>query len=252
MEKKEKITVRAIEGFKKAGHKISALTAYDYPFAKLLDESGVDIILVGDSLGNVMLGYRNTIPVTMEEMIIHTKAAARGVKRALLVADLPFGSYEVEVKQAVANAIALAKAGAQAVKLEGADYAEAVKAIIKAGIPVMGHVGFIPQSVNSSGCCRQGGTPKEAARIIAEAARLEKVGCFAIVLELIPPELAKKISNKLKIPTIGIGAGPDCDGQILVTYDMLGLYPNPPKFVKKYADLSETIKSAVKKFKEAI
>ncbi|MFA4966813.1 MAG: 3-methyl-2-oxobutanoate hydroxymethyltransferase [Candidatus Margulisiibacteriota bacterium] len=237
MVKKEKITALSI--IKKQN--ISALTAYDYPIAKLLDESGIDIILVGDSLGNVMLGYRNTIPVTMTEMIIHTQAVSRAVNRALVVADLPFGSYQKGTKEALSNAIDLVKAGAEAVKLEGAEYLDEVKSMIRAGIPVMGHLGFTPQSVNKLGHKLQDVS-------VRDAKKLEAAGCFAVVLEMVPPDTAQKITKALKIPTIGIGSGPHCDGQILVTYDMIGLYPNPPKFVRKYADLSSDITKAVKNF----
>ncbi|HTY13480.1 MAG TPA: 3-methyl-2-oxobutanoate hydroxymethyltransferase [Candidatus Omnitrophota bacterium] len=248
MVKTEKIDLVKIAGFKKAQRKISALTAYDYSIARLLDESGIDLILVGDSGGNVALGHRNTLPVSMDEMTIFTRAAARAVKRAFLIADLPFGAYQVDPKEAVRNAIALAKAGAEAVKLEGVGYLGPIRAIIKAGIPVMGHLGFTPQSVNELGYHLQGKDPKAAARLMNDAKKLEQAGCFAIVLEMMPPELAKRISRTLKIPTIGIGAGPFCDGQVLVTYDMLGLYPDPPKFVNRYADVAAVIKKAVKKY----
>ena len=224
------------------------LTAYDYPFAKILDEAGVDIILVGDSLGNVALGYKNTLPVTMDEMIIHTKAVARGVKNALLVADLPFGSYQENDEQAVANAIKLVKAGAEAVKLEGAGYLAAIKKIIKAGLPVMGHLGFTPQAVNLLGYRTQGKSKKEQVRIIQDAKKLEAAGCFAIVLELMPEELAAKITKAVKIPTIGIGAGDRTDGQVLVTNDLLGLYENPPSFVKPKANLREISLKAIREF----
>ena len=250
MVKKEKITADKIIELKKSGNKISALTAYDYPIAKLLDESGIDIILIGDSLGNVMLGYRNTLPVTMTEMVIHTQAVSRAVSNALVVADMPFGSYQTDPKKAVSNAISLVKAGAETVKIEGAEYLEAIKEIIKAGIPVMGHLGFTPQSVNKLGYKIQGKLKTQRSKIKNDAKKLEEAGCFAIVLEMIPPDLARSITRSVKIPTIGIGAGPDCDGQIMVTYDILGLYPNPPKFVEKYADLAGSIKEAVRKYKE--
>jgi len=206
------------------------------------------MILVGDSAGNVFLGYDNTVPVTMTEMVVLTKAVARGVKSALIVSDLPFGSYQTDIKLAVSNAIDLAKAGANAVKLEGVQYKEAIVKIIEAGIPVMGHLGFTPQSVNKLGYRVQGIGDSEEQRILREAKTLEDLGCFAIVLELIPDKLSKRISDELGIPTIGIGAGKSCDGQILVTYDMLGLYDDSPKFAKKYANLRSDIKSAVKKY----
>jgi len=224
------------------------LTAYDHPLAKILDEAGVDIVLVGDSLGNVALGYKNTLPVTMAEMIIHTRAAARGVKRALLVADLPFGSYQANDEAAVANAIKLVKAGAEAVKLEGVAYLSAIRKIITAGIPVMGHLGFTPQAVNLLGARVQGRGAREAKKILDEAKALEKAGCFAIVLELIPAELAAKITRAVKIPTIGIGAGERTDGQVLVTNDLLGLYENPPSFVKPKLELRKMIMKTVKEF----
>jgi 3-methyl-2-oxobutanoate hydroxymethyltransferase len=213
----EKITVQKLRITNYELRKLVMLTAYDHPFATILDEAGVDIVLVGDSLGNVALGYKNTLPVTMEEMVIHTKAVARGVKRALLVADLPFGSYQQNDEQAVANSIKLVKAGAEAVKLEGTGYLSAIKKIIKAGIPVMGHLGFTPQAVNLLGARVQGRGAKEAKKILGEAKALETAGCFAIVLELIPDELAAKITKAVKIPTIGIGAGQRTDGQVLVT-----------------------------------
>lgn len=245
---KEKITVSAIRQKKALGQKIVMLTAYDYLFADILDESGIDIILVGDSLGNVMLGYKNTLPVTMIEMMVHVQAVSRGVSRALVVADMPFGSFQKGKKEAVSCAIDLVKSGAEAVKVEGAEYIGSIKEIKKAGIPVMGHLGFVPQSVNISGYKIQGKTRAGKAKMIKEAKMLEKAGCFAVVLEMVPPELAKTISKQLKIPVIGIGSGQDCDGQVLVTYDLLGLYDNPPSFVKKYANMREEIKRAVSGF----
>jgi 3-methyl-2-oxobutanoate hydroxymethyltransferase len=224
------------------------LTAYDFPIAKILDEAGVDIVLVGDSLGNVALGYKNTLPVTMEEMVIHTRAVARAVKRALVVADMPFGSFQESDDKAVANAIKLVKAGAEAVKLEGVQYISAVKKIIKAGIPVMGHVGFTPQSVNLKGPGTKGRGAKEKKKLIMEAKELEKAGCFAVVLELVEKELAGKVSKTLKIPTIGIGSGPHCDGQVLVTSDLLGLSDWQPSFAKPAVNFRQLALEAVKKF----
>lgn len=249
MAQKEKITLNTILSRKRSKQKISMLTAYDFTFAKLLDNAGVDIVLVGDSLGNVMLGYENTLPVTLVEMIIHTQAVSRGVNRAMVVADMPFGSFQQGKNDAVSSAIELTKAGANAVKVEGAEYIDEIKAIIKTGIPVMGHLGFTPQSVNALGYKVQGKDTKSRSKIIMDAKDLEKAGCFAIVLELVPADLAKKITKSLKIPVIGIGAGDDCDGQVVVTYDMLGIYSNPPSFVKKYADLGTQIITAIKKFK---
>lgn len=218
--------------------KISMLTAYDYSLARILDETAVDIILVGDSLGNVILGYENTLSVTMADMVHHTTAVARGVRRARLIADLPYRAVSL------ANAKRLIKAGAQGVKIEGIEDIKVIREIIKAGIPVMGHLGFLPQKVRELGGYKIQRDPK----IIDEAKLLEKAGVFAIVLELIPAELAKKVTKAVKVPTIGIGAGKDCDGQVLVTYDMLGLYPKAPKFAKKYVDLSRSIKGAVARF----
>ena len=230
------------------GQKIVMLTAYDYPFAKILDEAGVDIVLVGDSLGNVALGYRDTLPVTMEEMVIHTWAVARAVKRALVVVDMPFGSFQEGDDKAVANAVKLVKAGAEAVKIEGAGYLSAVKKIIRAGIPVMGHVGFTPQSVNLLGKRMQGKDRRSAAKIIQDARALEKAGCFSIVLEVIPEELAAKATKAVKVPTIGIGAGKKVNGQVLVTNDLLGLYENPPSFVKPRANLRKIALQAIREF----
>ncbi|MFA6170540.1 MAG: 3-methyl-2-oxobutanoate hydroxymethyltransferase [Candidatus Margulisiibacteriota bacterium] len=233
---------------KKGREKIVMLTAYDQPIAKLLDGAGLDVVLVGDSLGNVALGYRNTLPVTMDEMVIHVQAVARGVEKALIVADLPFGSYQIEPKEAVRSAVRLIKAGADAVKLEGAEHLDAVRQIIKAGIPVMGHLGFTPQSVKLLGYKVQGKEKSSAAKILADAKLLEKAGCFALVIELVPEELGAKISKALKIPAIGIGAGPKVDGQVLVTNDLIGLFDSPPSFVKPRANVAGVILQAVQGF----
>lgn len=248
MVKKEKITIKSLASFKEQKRKISMLTAYDFAMASILDEAQIDVVLVGDSVGNVMLGYKNTIPVTMPEMIIHTQAVSRAVKKALVVADMPFGSYQKNRNEAISNAVALIKAGAEAVKVEGVQSVDTIKEIIKSGIPVMGHLGFTPQSVNVLGYSKQGKTKKEQSKLLKEAKLLEKAGCFAIVLELVPDEFAKKVSKALKIPVIGCGSGHCCDGTVVVLYDMLGIYPNPPCFAKQYADLSSLIKSAVKKY----
>ena len=248
MADKEKITSLKIRRSKIENRKLSVLTAYDFAIAKILDESGIDIILVGDSLGNVVLGYRNTLPVTMTEMAIHTQAVSRAVKRALVAADMPFGSYQSDPRLAVSNAVDLVKAGAEAVKIEGAEYLEAIRKIIQAGIPVIGHIGFTPQSVNKIGARVWGLGTRERGRLLKDAKALEKAGCFAVVLEMVEPKLAGQITRALKIPTIGIGSGPRCHGQVLVTYDLLGLYPKPPRFVKPYADLSSQIQRAVKRF----
>jgi len=216
---------------------ISMLTAYDYSFAKIFDEAGVDILLVGDSLGNVVLGYETTREVTMADMVHHTKAVARGTKRALVVADMPFGA----MKNAVANAKELVKAGAEAVKIEGIKEIKGIKGIIKNNIPVMGHLGVLPQTAKEY-------KVQHSREIIEQAKILEQAGVFAIVLELVDPEIAKQVTRAVKIPTIGIYSGPHCDGQVLVSYDMLGLYPKAPKQVKKYVDLKTEIEKAVKKF----
>ena len=232
--------------------KITCLTAYDYPTARLVDEAGVDVVLVGDSLGMVVLGYDSTLPVTLDEMLHHTKAARRGVQRALLVADMPFGTYQGEISEALRNATRFVKeAGAEAVKVEGGERRlELISRLTEAEIPVMGHVGLTPQSVNSMGGYRvQGKTPGAADRLLRDAQAVEAAGAFAIVLEGIPRELAAEITASLHIPTIGIGAGPDCDGQILVLHDLLGLtFQEPPKFARVYAQAGEMISQAVKAY----
>jgi 3-methyl-2-oxobutanoate hydroxymethyltransferase len=235
---------------KKRGEKITALTAYDYPTARLLDESGIDIILVGDSLGMVVLGYEDTTEVTLADMVHHARAAARGVKRALLVGDLPIHSYD-DAKQAVSSARALMEAGAQAVKLEGgASHVGQIEAIIAEGIPVMGHIGMLPQSVREEGGYKvKGRTQAEAEALLRDAAAAEEAGAFAVVLEIVTPEIARLITNALKIPTIGIGSGSHCDGQILVTHDLIGLFPwFTPKFVSPEARVAEDIRRAAHAF----
>ncbi|MBW2983829.1 3-methyl-2-oxobutanoate hydroxymethyltransferase [Candidatus Woesearchaeota archaeon] len=224
----------------KGKDKIIVLTAYDYSTAKVIDEAGVDIILVGDSLGNVVLGYESTRDVTMEDMLRHTAAVARGAKNCLIVADMPFESDKT-MGLAVKNAKLLLKAGAHAVKVEGKP--DIVEALVKEGILVMGHTGLLPQTAEHLKV--QGKTEKDAKRILNEAAALEKAGCFSIVLECISRVLARMVTETLKIPTIGIGSGPYCDGQVLVSNDMLGLFDKIPKFVRKYADLNSEIKKAV-------
>jgi 3-methyl-2-oxobutanoate hydroxymethyltransferase len=235
---------------KRRGDRLTALTAYDYPTARLLDESGIDIILVGDSLGMVVLGYDDTTEVTLAEMIHHTKAAARGVKRALLVADLPIHTYD-DPAQAVATARALMAAGAQAVKLEGgASHVPQIEAIVADGIAVMGHIGMLPQSVREEGGYKvKGRTQSEAEALVCDGLAVEKAGVFAVVLEIVNPEAARQITKKLTIPTIGIGSGEDCDGQILVTHDLIGLFPwFTPKFVSPEARVSEEIRKAAQIF----
>ncbi|MEO1352143.1 MAG: 3-methyl-2-oxobutanoate hydroxymethyltransferase [Cyanobacteria bacterium J06635_15] len=243
------ITISRFARWKQEGRKLVMLTAWDYMTAQLVDSAGVDIILVGDSLAMPVLGYDTTVPVTLDEMLHHARAVRRGVKNALVVFDLPFLSYQASTAEAIQSAgRALKEAGAQAVKLEGGYEAitTTVRALTQAGIPVMGHVGMTPQSVNQFGGFRkQGKTPESSDRIFKEAIALEKSGAFAIVLEHIPPELAKEISEALTIPTIGIGAGPDCDGQVLVTSDLWGLSEWQPPFAKVYVDLrSQAIEAA--------
>lgn len=235
---------------KQRGERITALTAYDYPTARLLDESGIDVILVGDSLGMVVLGYEDTTEVTLAEMVHHTRAAARGVKRALLVGDLPIHTYE-DAAQAVVSARALVDAGAHAVKLEGgASHIPQVEAIIAAGIPVMGHIGMLPQSVREEGGYKvKGRTQAEAEALLRDAVAVEKAGVFAVVLEIVAKETARQITNALAIPTIGIGSGSHCDGQILVTHDLIGLFPwFTPKFVSPEARVADEIRRATQAF----
>ncbi len=249
----------AVDSFiraKEEKRKISMLTAYDYSMAKLLDESGIDAVLVGDSLGMVMLGYENTLQVTVEDMIHHARAVAKGAKNAMVVVDMPFLSYHISIEESVRNAGRLIKEGqGEAVKLEGGkNIIDKVKAIVKAQIPVMGHLGLTPQSINMFGGYKVQGKAKEAAKeIFEDALMLQEAGAFAIVLECIPEPLAQLITNKLDIPTIGIGAGRYCDGQVLVVQDMLGMYTElTPKFVKKYADLKNVVHCAVSSYKADI
>ena len=231
---------------KKRGEKITALTAYDYPTARLLDESGIDIILVGDSLGMVVLGYEDTTCVTLEEMLHHTRAAARGVKRALLIADMPIRTYDT-AEQALATAKQFVDVGAQGVKLEGgASHVAQIEAITGAGIPFMAHIGMLPQSVREEGGYKvKGRTQPEAETLIADARAVEKAGAFSVVLEIVIADLAKQITNTIGIPTIGIGSGEHCDGQILVTHDLIGLFPwFTPKFVSPAARVADEIRRA--------
>jgi 3-methyl-2-oxobutanoate hydroxymethyltransferase len=248
----DKITVPHILKMKQRGEKITCLTAYDYSFARILDEAGVEMLLVGDSLGCVVQGQPNTLAVTMDEMIYHTRLVARGRKRALLISDMPFLSYQTSREQALQNAGRFLKeAGAEAVKLEGGvTVRETIDAIVKAGIPVMGHVGLTPQSVHQFGGYKIQGREKDRReRVLRDALAVEEAGAFSIVLEGMPLELAKEITERLTIPTIGIGAGAHCDGQVLVIHDMLGLFDDfTPKFVKRYADLKNTVTGAAKEF----
>jgi len=247
-----KITVKDIIQRKKTKEKIVVLTAYDSLFAQLEEECGVDVLLVGDSLGMVLLGHSSTVPVTVRDMVHHTKAVSRVTRKSLVVADLPFGSCEQGSEHVVRSALRLIKeGGAQAVKIEGAETREKeIKALVKAGIPVMGHLGLTPQSSERLGGYKvQGKQPKEALQIIKEANLLEKWGAFSIVLECVPSQLAKKITQKISIPTIGIGAGKDCDGQVLVIYDLLGMGGNSKyRFVREYVNMRSKIKKSINSF----
>ena len=248
MNQPKKVTVPAIRAMK-GQQRIGMLTAYDFPSAKVADDAGTDMILVGDSLGMVVLGYPDTLSVTVDDMIHHTRAAARGTTRALLVGDMPYLSYHVSIEESVHNAGRFIQAGAQAVKIEGGKPSriKTVEAILDAEIPVMGHIGLTPQSVNALGGFKvQGKGTEEARRLIDEAVALEQAGCFSIVLECVPTELASFITDHISIPTIGIGAGPSCDGQVLVFHDVLGLYHgHTAKFVRKYAHLADDMKTAL-------
>ena len=247
-----RVTVREIAALKARGEKIPMVTAYDYPTAKLADEAEIPLILVGDSLGMVMLGHESTIPVTMEDIIHHSKAVVRGVKRSMVVADLPFMTYQIDAGEAMRNAgRLLQEGGAHSVKLEGGvRVAETVARIVESGIPVMGHIGLTPQSVNGFGGYRvRGKDIEEAAQLIRDAVALEDSGAYAVVLELLPTSLAGAISRRLTIPTIGIGAGPHCDGQVQVLHDMLGLFTDfAPKHARQYTKLAATISDALRRY----
>lgn len=246
------VTTTQLIKWKQQGRPIVALTASDYPGAQLLDEAGVDLILVGDSLAMVTLGYDTTLPLTLDEIIHHTKAVRRGVKNALLVVDLPFLTYQKSAKQAITSAGRILKeTGAQAIKLEGGypKLIGTVRHLVEIGIPVLGHLGLTPQSVHQLGGYRQQGkTPDQEERILDEAMALQEAGAFALILEHIPPSLAQRVTQSLSIPTIGIGAGPHCDGQILVTHDLLGMSAKTPPFVKTYANLHQTITDAIQHY----
>lgn len=255
--KTQKVTVPLLLEMKRKKERITALTAYDYPTAKIVDDAGVDVILVGDSLGMVVLGYDNTIPVTMEDMIHHTKAVSRGTRRALIVGDMPYFSYHVSEEESIHNASRFLKeAGAHAVKIEGASRARLnlAKALVEAEIPVMGHIGLTPQSILHLGKFKvRGKDVEEAKRIVKEAQNLERAGVFSVILECVPLELARIITAKLSVPTIGIGAGPECDGQILVFHDLVGyLDTYMPKFVKKYANLYESLTQTIRTYSEEV
>jgi len=250
-----KITIPLILDRKLRGERIVCLTAYDYPIARLVDEAGVDVILVGDSLAQVVLGYDSTVPVTLEEMLHHLRAVRRAARRALLVVDLPYGTYHASESDGLRAGIRALKDGAEAVKIEGGrKRATLIRRMIDAEIPVMGHIGLTPQSVHSLGGYRvQGKTLESASDLIADALAVEDAGAFALVLESIPRELAATITERLRIPTIGIGAGPDCDGQILVLHDLLGLALQPsPKFVRRYADIGQTLHDAINRYRDDV
>ncbi|MEO0105150.1 MAG: 3-methyl-2-oxobutanoate hydroxymethyltransferase [candidate division WOR-3 bacterium] len=249
-----KVTIDLLLRMKEKKEKIVALTAYDYLTAKILDESGVDLILVGDSAANVIFGYETTLPIDLSAMLMFTSAVARAVKRAFVVGDMPFLSYQISKEEALKNAGLFLKAGAQGVKLEGGEpVVPIVEHLVKFGIPVMGHLGLTPQSVHQLGGYKlQARTKEEQEKLLKNALMLEEAGCFAIVLEKVPMEVAKIVTERLKIPTIGIGAGPYCDGQILVLHDMLGLNEKKFKFVKRYADLLTLIKKAVSEYLEEV
>jgi 3-methyl-2-oxobutanoate hydroxymethyltransferase len=253
---KQKVAIPALKEMKEQGKKIRMVTAYDYPTGILVDKTDIELILVGDSLGMVVLGYDGTVPVTMEEMIHHCKATVRGARNTLIVGDMPFGSYNTSLSDAVYNATRLMKeGGADCVKLEGGlAVVDTVRAIVNGGIPVMAHIGLTPQTASALGGFKvQGKDAAAAERMINEAVKLEEAGAFAIVLEAIPAQLAEIITKKLTIPTIGIGAGVHCDGQVLVTHDMIGLFDRfVPKFVKKYANVSEDIVAAFNAYAEEV
>jgi len=255
-ERPEKVNAPSLKASKQRGERLVCLTAYDYPTARIVDEAGIDIILVGDSLGNVVLGYGNTVPVTLDEILIHLKAVRRAVQRALLVADMPYGSFHTGADDAVRNALRLVKeGGAEAVKLEGGHKrVQLVKRLVDEEIAVMGHIGLTPQSINKLGAYRvQGKTAVAARQLIDDARALEDAGAFAIVLEVVPREIAKMITESISIPTIGIGAGVHCDIQVLVIHDMLGLsFGKLARFVRPYANLHEVITDAVSRYADDV
>jgi len=252
----DKVTAPEIRRMKQRGEKITALTAYDYSFSRILDQAGVDILLVGDSLASVIQGHESTLPVTLDEMIYHTRIVARGRKRALVVADMPFLSYQISIEEAKRNAGRfLSEGAAEAVKVEGGvAMRETIEAIVRIGIPVMGHIGLTPQSIHRFGGYKvQGKEKEEKETILRDALAVEEAGAFSIVLEGIPLDLAQEITRRLTIPTIGIGAGVHCDGQVLVVHDMLGLFDMyTPKFVKRYADLSAVMTEAVQRYMKEV
>jgi len=254
--KQDRVTIKLLEEMKSNGEKISMLTAYDYSFAKIIDNAGIDMILVGDSASNVMAGHETTLPITLDQMIYHASSVVRAVKRALVIVDLPFGTYQADSKVALKSAIRIMKeSGAHAVKLEGGKLVkDSIERILKAGIPVMGHLGLTPQSIYKFGTYNvRAKEEKEAKILVEDALLLEDIGCFSLVLEKIPNILSKKVSNQLKIPIIGIGAGSSLDGQILVSHDMLGMNKDfSPRFLRRYLDLDTLISNAVKEYSKDI
>jgi len=252
----QKVTINDIKEKKKKGEKLVTITSYDYSIAKIVDESGIDLILVGDSLSMVILGYQNTLSVTMDEMIHHTKAVSRGVSNALLVGDMPFLSYKIDIKEAIKNAGRfIQEGGAEAVKVEGGtEICPTIKAMINADIQVMGHIGLTPQAIYEfGGFLVQGKTIETAKKLILDAKNLEEAGVFSIVLESIPWQIAKLITKIVDVPTIGIGAGPHCDGQILVIHDMLGIFTDfKPKFIKYFGDVGKSIRRALDDYKDEV
>ena len=252
----KKVTINTLRKMKQSGERITMLTAYDATFARLLDRAGIEILLVGDSLGMVVQGHETTLPVTMDQMVYHCAAVSRATEHAHVVGDMPFGSYQGSADEAVKNAIRLiAEGGAESVKLEGgAEYADVVRRIARAGVPVMGHIGLTPQSVHKlGGYVVQGRTEEKAQKLIADAQALEQAGCYALVLEMMPADLSAEITRTVGIPVIGIGAGAGCDGQVLVCYDLLGMNPDfSPKFVKKYLDLGVLIRDAAERYRDEV
>lgn len=248
----KRVTTHTLQAMKEAGEKIAMLTAYDYSMARILDVGGADVLLVGDSASNVMAGHETTLPITLNEMIYHASSVVRAVQRALVVVDLPFGTYQGDSKMALKSAIRIMKeSGGHAVKLEGgAEVEDSIRRILKAGIPVMGHLGLTPQSIYKFGTYTvRAKQEQEARRLMKDAKLLQELGCFAVVLEKIPAHLAKKVSDNLSVPTIGIGGGVDCDGQVLVTHDMLGITKDfHPRFLRRYAELFDVIKDATARY----
>jgi 3-methyl-2-oxobutanoate hydroxymethyltransferase len=252
----KKVTIHTLRKMKQAGERITMLTAYDATFARLFDEAGVEVLLVGDSLGMVIQGHDTTLPVTMDQMVYHCSAVARTAERAHLVGDMPFGSYQAGADEAVRNAMRLvAEGGMESVKLEGgAEYADVVSRVVRAGVPVMGHIGLTPQSVHKlGGYVVQGRGEEKAQQLLDDAKALEQAGCYSLILEMMPAELSARISRSVSMPVIGIGAGAGCDGQVLVSYDLLGLNPAfTPRFVKRYLEMGAAIRDAVQKFRDDV